>query len=89
MTSARSYGPLKAGQSYCVIQAFTDYDGSRHEVGESWTYLDHYYFTHEDGLCLFVSLDGKQEWRFRLQDRPEEQGAIVRGLHEGVMVKAV
>jgi len=35
---------------------------------------------YEDGLSLFVSIDGVSEWHIRLQWRPEQQGAIIDNL---------
>ena len=72
-----SFGPLAAGTRYRVTQPFIDFDGDRHEAGESWTFLGSNFAPHDDGLSLFVSLDGAREWHIRLCWRPEDQGAII------------
>jgi len=71
---------LHPGHSYRVTQAFRDYDGTIHPLGEQWTYLGYNFLPYDDGLSLFVSLDGEQEWHIRMQLRPEEQGPIVHDL---------
>ena len=71
---------LTPGRRYRVARAFTDYDGHRHEAGETWTFLGASFSPHEDGQSLFVSLDGSQEWDIRLQWRPETQGAVLDAL---------
>jgi hypothetical protein len=78
----RSYGYLRPGRVYDVRRAFVDYDGGLHPVGERWTYLTYNFLPYDDGLSLFVSLDGKQEWHIRLQDREGEQGGIVGELEK-------
>lgn len=71
---------LRVGHSYRVTQPFTDYDGDLHPAGESWTYLGHNFVPYHDGLSLFVSLDGTQEWQIRLSWNPEDQGPIIDAL---------
>ena len=73
----RDFQGLRAGQRYAVVRAFTDYDGDLHPVGETWTFLSHSFLPYEDGLSLFVSLDGTREWHLRMQWRPEQQAAII------------
>ncbi len=68
---------LKAGQRYRVLRAFTDYDGDVHPPGEEWTFLGTSFLPYDDGLSLFVSLDGRQEWQIRMQMRPEAQGEVL------------
>ena len=63
-----------------MARPFTDHDGDLHPAGESWTYLGHNFVPYHDGLSLFVSLDGAQEWHIRLRWRPEDQGPIIDGL---------
>jgi len=53
-------------------------------LNESWVYLGRNFVPYEDGLSLFVSLDGLNEWQIRLQWRPEQQGAVIDNLHEYV-----
>jgi uncharacterized protein DUF3601 len=68
---------LRAGRAYRVTQPFTDYDGDLHPAGEGWTFLGHNFVPYHDGLSLFVSLDGAQEWQIRMSWRPEDQGPII------------
>jgi hypothetical protein len=88
-TPPQPYGPLTPGLRYEVASAFVDYDGDEHPVGECWVYLGHNFLPYDDGLSLFVSRDGRQEWHIRLQDRPEEQGGIVRALHGNTLLRAL
>lgn len=75
--SAAKYKHLISGHSYEVIQEFTDYDQFTHRVGEQWTFLGYSYLPYDDGLSLFVSMDGSNEWHIRMQCVPEQQGTIV------------
>jgi hypothetical protein len=74
------FGHLLPGRRYRVSQAFFDYEGEEHPVGEEWTYLGHNFLPYEDGLSLFVSLDGEQAWHIRMQWTEEAQGAILDDL---------
>ena len=71
------FGPFRVGRSYEVVQAFTDFDGDVHPPGETWTFLGHNFVPYEDGLCLFVSLDGEREWNLRMCWRPGDQGPVI------------
>ena len=73
----RPFGPFRVGQGYEVVHAFTDFDGDEHPPGESWTYLGHNFVPYEDGLCLFVTMDGEREWNLRMCWRPEDQGPVI------------
>lgn len=77
--SASDAGPghLQPGRRYRVVRPFADYDGDVHPVGEEWDFLGASFLPYDDGLSLFVSLDGVREWQIRLQWRPEEQGAVL------------
>ncbi|WP_420139277.1 DUF3601 domain-containing protein [Sphingomonas sp.] len=77
-----AYGGLMPGHSYEVAKAFRDYDGDLHPQGERWRYLTYSFLPYDDGLSLFVAITPDQEWHIRLQDRPEEQGEIVRHLSD-------
>ncbi len=79
-----NFGPLKVGVRYQVVKAFVDHDRVAHEVGETWTFLGHNFLPYDDGLSLFVSLDGTQEWHIRLQWRGEEQADVINGLSRHV-----
>src|SRR4030095_8479763 len=72
---------LTAGTRYRVAKAFTDYDGSLHEVGETWTFLGDNFVPYHDGMSLFVSVDGEHEWQIRLEWTDEGQGEILDSVH--------
>ena len=74
---------LVSGQTYRVIQPFSDYDGIIHPVGEVWRFVKKSFLPYEDGLTLFVEKDGQQVW-IRLQWRPETQGPIIDNFSEYV-----
>lgn len=84
--TARPWGPLRPGCSYEVRESFVDYDGAEHPVGETWRFLGFSFLPYDDGLSLFVSLDGRGEWHIRLQDWPTEQASVVRRLGEHVVL---
>jgi len=67
---------LTPGQRYKVIREFTDYDGRLHPVGETWVFEQTNFVPYEDGLTLHVSARGLP-LVFRLQQRPEEQAALI------------
>ena len=71
---------LETGRRYRVCGAFTDFDGDVHVPGEEWTFLGTSFLPYDDGLSLFVSLDGSREWQIRMQWRPETQGVVLDGL---------
>ena len=85
-TAAGSLQPrhdvLTAGERYRVRRAFTDFDGDTHRPGEEWTFLGSSFLPYDDGLSLFVSFDGEQEWQIRMQWRPEAQGKVLDALSE-------
>ena len=67
---------LHIGRRYIVVEAFNDYDGAVHPVGEAWTYLGHAFLPYEDGLTLSIDPGGS----IRLQWRAEAQAAIIDSL---------
>jgi hypothetical protein len=73
----RGFAHLKPGNRFTVVTEFTDYDGARHSLGETWTFLSHSFLPYDDGMSFFVSFDGEREWHIRLQWRPEAQGAVL------------
>ncbi len=79
---AEDFQMLRVGRSYRVTRQFTDYDGVLHPAGESWAYLGHNFVPYHDGLSLFVSLDGAQEWQIRLSWRGEDQAHIIDALSD-------
>jgi hypothetical protein len=76
---------LAGGTRYVVARAFVDFDGDTHPAGEEWTFLGSNFAPYDDGLSLFVSLDGTQEWHIRLCWRPQDQGPIIDALAEHVV----
>ena len=72
-----SHDFLEAGRRYRVLREFADFDGDAHYPGEEWAFLGASFLPHDDGLSLFVSLDGVQEWQIRMQWRAEAQGAVL------------
>ncbi len=75
---------LLAGKNYKVVHEFVDHDGQLHPVGESWLFMGYSFLPYEDGLSLFVSLDGLREWHIPMQWREEEQGPIIDKLESHV-----
>ena len=55
-------GGLARGRRYRVIKAFRDFDGDEHPLDETWLFLGDSFLPYEDGLSLFVSIDGIHEW---------------------------
>ncbi len=82
VNTGSAYQFLTAGHKYRVIREFADFDGDRHPAGETWQFCGYSFVPYDDGLSLFVSLDGTQEWQIRLQQRAEEQGPILDRLTE-------
>ena len=78
------YGHLQPGRHYRVIQPFVDFDGDPHPTGETWLYLGHNFLPHDDGLSLFISLNGEESWHVRMQLIEEEQGTIVESFEDYV-----
>ena len=78
LTTSSRWAHLQAGREYVVTEAFVDLDGSAHPRGERWTYLGHAYFPLHNGLSLFVSLEGTQEWHIRLVDDGSPQSVTSR-----------
>jgi len=58
------------------LKPFRDFDGHEHFEGEAWWYLGSNFFPYDDGLSLFVSIDGQQEWQIPMRCSPEDQGPI-------------
>ncbi len=67
---------LMPGQTYQVIEPFTNYDGLLHPAGETWRLIEQHFLPYEDGVSLLVEKDGQPVW-FRLQWREEAQGEIL------------
>jgi dipeptidyl aminopeptidase/acylaminoacyl peptidase len=69
---------LAPGGRCRVVRDFIDQDDVLHPAGEEWTFLGSALLPFDEGRVLFVSLDGEQEWRIRLMDRPGEQARILK-----------
>jgi hypothetical protein len=67
---------LIAGQRYCVVREFVDYDQQAHPVGETWVFETTNFVPYEDGLTLHVRAHGLP-LVYRFQQRPEEQAALM------------
>lgn len=78
----RNWGHLEPGRRYSVAREFADYDQDLHPVGESWIFLGYSFQHMDEGLSLYVSLDGEQEWYLPLQNGPEQQGEVMDYLEQ-------
>jgi hypothetical protein len=58
--------PLELQREYRVLRAFVDFDGHRHEPGETWRFVGSSYLPYDAGLSLFVQTP-EGEWHIRLQ----------------------
>ena len=74
---------LVSGRTYIVVQAFTDYDGILHSLGERWRFVEKNFLPYEDGLTLHIEKNGWAE-TIRLQWREETQGQIIDDFSEYV-----
>ena len=72
--------------TYMVVQAFQDFDGNEHPVGETWSFIGSSFLPYDDGLSLFVAIDGERR-HIRMQWREDQQGAIVDNLADYVAAK--
>jgi hypothetical protein len=78
---------LQTGKEYKVIEEFLDFDGSTHEVGDRWTFLKKNFVPHDDGLSLFVAVQGIEK-QIRLQWREDQQLAIIEAFSKYVTPSA-
>lgn len=81
-----SFGHLWPGTTYTVVQAFRDFDGTDHPVGEIWTFIGSSFLPYDDGLSLFVAIEGDRR-QIRMQWREEAQGPIIDNLEDYVQPK--
>jgi Domain of unknown function (DUF3601) len=81
---SKAFKHLAPARRYRVTKSFVDYDGEIHPIGENWIYLSHSFLPHDDGLSLFVSLDGERQRQIRLQWRDEQQGALIENLEDHI-----
>ena len=68
---------LQPDRKYQVIQAFTDFDGRVHPVGETWWFRGDNFLPYDDGLSLFLSPDGEARIQVRMRWLPGDQGEIL------------
>jgi len=80
----REHGVLRAGKLYRVVRPFTDFDGHVHAVGEQWAFLGAALVPYHDGLSLFVSPDGLNEWHIRMRWANDAQGRVIDAFGEYV-----
>ncbi len=85
---SNNFEHLVVGQRYRVDRPFQDFDKDIHEAGEIWTFLGSNFSTHDNGLSLFVSLDGASEWHIRLQWHSSEQGPVIDDLGEYIVYQS-
>lgn len=76
------YEFLRRGGKYRVKKTFADHDRALHTEGEIWLFHGTTFLPYEDGRSFFVSINGGSEVQVRLQDRDEEQAAILNNLDD-------
>jgi hypothetical protein len=79
-SNSAEYNGLRRGRRYRVAKAFRDFDGDEHPEGETWFFIGYNFLPYDDGLSLFVSIDGAHEWHIRMHCTSEDQGPIVDSL---------
>ena len=72
---------MTPGPTYRVVRPFTDFDGRRHAAGDLWTYRSESFLPYDDGLTLFVTING-QEAQIRMRVTPDDQGPIIDSFAE-------
>ncbi|MCE3290499.1 MAG: hypothetical protein K0R83_2511 [Caulobacter sp.] len=75
--TASGFTHLVQGRTYRVAQPFTDFDHRAHAVGDVWTYSSESFLPYDDGLSLFVSINGEDQ-QIRMCLHPEEQGPLIQ-----------
>ena len=80
--SADEFQGLRRRRWYRVVKEFSDFDGDVHPEGETWLFLGHNFLPYEDGLSLFISLDGHQEWHIRMRWTSEDQGLVIDAMQQ-------
>lgn len=65
------------GARHRVIRPFVDFDGDTHPWGETWIFLGSAFAPRDDGVSLFVSLDGQDEWHIRMMWTDDQQGPVL------------
>jgi len=70
-------------KTYRITQPFTDYDGSVHDIGESWVFVSKNFLPYDDGLTLYIETQGKPG-TIRMQWRDEAQGEVISNFSDYV-----
>lgn len=81
-----SFGHLWPEKTYVVARPFRDFDGQEHLVGETWIFIGSSFLPYDDGLSLFVIIDGQRR-QIRMQWRAEQQGPIIDSFEDYVQEK--
>ena len=75
---------LQVGKTYTVISPFIDFDGKNHGIGETWRLLRTNFVPYEDGLSIFVEVNGNEE-QIRLRWRKENQEKLIESFSDYVV----
>ena len=78
---------LQRGKEYEVLRSFEDYDGVTHNVGDRWVFKEKNFVPHDDGLSLFVEIEGIQK-QIRLQWRENQQLETIEAFSEYVKLNS-
>ncbi|HYE43721.1 MAG TPA: hypothetical protein VEA15_10045 [Caulobacteraceae bacterium] len=65
-----------------VTRAFADFDREAHPVGEVWTFRGHSFLPYDDGLSLFVEVQGHGQRQIRMRWLEGDQGEIIDNLRD-------
>lgn len=84
----RNWGHLEPGRKYVVSREFLDFDNDVHTVGKSWIFLGYSFHHMDEGLSLFVTMDGEQEWYLPLQGGADQQGGVMDQLELYIKLEA-
>jgi hypothetical protein len=77
---------MREGGRYVVIKAFTNFDGREHPVGEQWTFRGDNFLPYDDGLSLFLTIEGQGERQIRMRWIPGDQGEILDRFRDYVVL---
>ncbi|MCA9620969.1 MAG: DUF3601 domain-containing protein [Myxococcales bacterium] len=69
---------LLVGHHYAVVEAFDDFDGVHHPVGEVMRLEERSYWPYDDGHVLTMSGPNGERWSVRLRDAPGGHDAFFR-----------
>ena len=85
---ATDLGFLKVGQKYSIVREFSDAGRQVHTIGESWTYLGHFYVPYDDVESIYVSIDGDNECCIPMRTTADQQADILKDLENYVQVSS-